>query len=83
MPPTQLPQPTSQPVQVSALPTGRIYLPERWLFEDGDSDVAKARVLAPDFSFLVQHSSGQKLVFDLGLRKARVIMLADDDAPTD
>lgn len=58
-------------LKVYALPTGRVYLPDRWLFEDGDSskDMKSARQLSPDFSFLLSHPSGKHILFDLGMRK--------------
>jgi hypothetical protein len=65
-----LPEPTAS-VEVFALPTGKLYLPDRWLFEDGDNDMHNARQFSPDFSFLIAHSSGKKVLFDLGMRKAR------------
>lgn len=63
-----LPSPSTA-VEVYALPTGRLHLPDRWLFEDGDNDMLKARQLSPDFSFLISHPSGRHILFDLGLRK--------------
>lgn len=63
-----LPSPLAT-VEVSALPTGKLYLPDRWLFEDGDNDMRKARQFSPDFSFLISHPSGEHILFDLGLRK--------------
>ncbi len=58
-------------VDVFALPTGKLYLPDRWLFEDGDNDMLRARQFSPDFSFLICHPSGKRVLFDLGLRKVR------------
>ena len=64
--------PDSAPkVKVYALPTGRLHLPERWLFEDGDDDVRRKREDSPVFSFLIEHPSGRRVLFDLGLRKVR------------
>lgn len=63
-----LPSPSTA-VDVYALPTGHLHLPDRWLFEDGDNDMLKARQLSPDFSFLISHPSGRHILFDLGLRK--------------
>ncbi|KAK5046781.1 hypothetical protein LTR84_007135 [Exophiala bonariae] len=60
--------PGSATVSVFALPTGHLYLPDRWLFEDGSSDMLRDRQYSPDFSFLIKHPKG-KLLFDLGLRK--------------
>ncbi|KAL7793962.1 beta-lactamase-like protein [Trichoderma afarasin] len=60
---------SSATVEVSALPTGKLYLPDRWLFEDGDNDMRKARQFSPDFSFLISHPSGEHILFDLGMRK--------------
>lgn len=67
-----LPPPTEQPVKVFALPTGQLTHPDRWLFEDGDEDILKARNPYPDYSFLIQHqASGKNVLFDLGLMKVR------------
>lgn len=57
------------PVKVSALATGELNHPDRWLFEDGDEDIMNARHSYPDFSFLIQHHSGKNVLFDLGLAK--------------
>ncbi|KAH8885918.1 Metallo-hydrolase/oxidoreductase [Thozetella sp. PMI_491] len=65
---SSLPSPDTS-VHVYALPTGRLYLPDRWLFEDGDEDIQRARQLSPDFSFLISHPTGGHVLFDLGLRK--------------
>lgn len=61
-------------VQVYALPTGRLQLPDRWLFEDGDSDMHNHRQYSPDFSLLIKHPKG-KVLFDLGLRKVGDVVL--------
>ncbi|OAP63483.1 hypothetical protein AYL99_02710 [Fonsecaea erecta] len=53
-------------VDVYVLPTGYLWLPDRWIFADGD---LKVRHLSPDYSFLIQHPSGQNVLFDLGMRK--------------
>ena len=58
------------PVEVSVLPTGHLTHPDRWLFEDGEEDIMQARRKYPDFSFLIEHHSGRKVLFDLGLPKA-------------
>ena len=65
------PLPTSGTIYVDvfALPTGKLYLPDRWLFEDGHEDMLSARQFSPDFSFLIGHPSGHRALFDLGLRK--------------
>ena len=63
-----------QPVRVRALATGQLHHPDRWLFEDGDEDIMKARHRYPDFSFLIQHRSGKNILFDLGLTKVRNIL---------
>ena len=62
-------------VTVCALPTGRLYLPDRWLFEDGNEDVRTARQYSPDYSFLISHPSGKHVLFDLGLRKVKIVCL--------
>jgi hypothetical protein len=61
-------------VDVFALPTGKIHLPDRWIFEDGDNDMHRFRQLSPDFSFLICHPSGMRVLFDLGLRKVYFII---------
>jgi hypothetical protein len=58
-------------VDVFALSTGQLSHPDRWLFEDGDEDLLRARHPYPDFSFLIRHHSGKCVLFDLGLRKVR------------
>ncbi|KAL6242805.1 hypothetical protein RBB50_010451 [Rhinocladiella similis] len=57
------------PVKLFALPTGWLCHPDRWLFEDGDTDQVNAIQQYPDYSFLIRHPSGQNVLFDLGLRK--------------
>ncbi|KAK3045635.1 hypothetical protein LTR09_012801 [Extremus antarcticus] len=59
----------SSTVAVSALPTGQLAHPDRWLFEDGDENLMQARQLYPVYSFLIEHPSGRKILFDLGLPK--------------
>ncbi|RSL92653.1 hypothetical protein CDV31_015060 [Fusarium ambrosium] len=54
-------------VKLSLLSGGFLTLPEH-LFCD-DQDDKNARVEVPSMSFLIQHPSGFKLVFDLGIRK--------------
>lgn len=61
------------PVKLFALPTGWLCHPDRWLFEDGDTDQVNAIQQYPDYSFLIRHPSGQNVLFDLGLRKVRSI----------
>ena len=63
-------------VEVFALPTGHLQLPDRWLFEDGSDDMLHQRQHSPDFSFLIHHKSGNVL-FDLGLRKVGVFQNAE------
>lgn len=53
-------------VKVHVLPTGYLWLPDRWIFSDGDVEL---KHLAPDYSFLIRHPSGRNVLFDLGLRK--------------
>ncbi|KAJ9501535.1 hypothetical protein LTR99_004419 [Exophiala xenobiotica] len=53
-------------VRVHALPTGYLWLPDRWIFADGDTNL---RHLSPDYSFLISHPSGKNVLFDLGMRK--------------
>ncbi|KIW65757.1 hypothetical protein PV04_07985 [Phialophora macrospora] len=53
-------------VEVYVLPTGYLWLPDRWIFSDGDTGL---RHLSPDYSFLICHPSGRNVLFDLGMRK--------------
>ena len=53
-------------VEVYVLPTGYLWLPDRWIFADGDPQL---RHLSPDYSFLICHPSGKNVLFDLGMRK--------------
>lgn len=62
---------SSKNVQVYALPTGWVHLPDKWLFEDGDDDIMKARSRFPDYSFLICHPSGKNILFDAGMPKVR------------
>lgn len=64
-----LPQTSAPALKVYALHTGQLTHPDRWLFEDGDPDLHKARHPYPDYSFLITHPSGKNILFDLGLRK--------------
>lgn len=54
-------------IKLSLLPGGSLTLPEL-LFCDDQQD-KDARVIVPSLSFLLQHPSGFKIVFDLGMRK--------------
>ena len=57
----------AQYVKLSMVPGGTLTLPEHFFCEDvHDKDV---RVAVPSMSFLIQHPSGFKVLFDLGLRK--------------
>lgn len=69
-----------QAVEVYALATGELNHPDRWLFEDGDEDIMKARHPYPDFSFLIRHHSGKNVLFDLGLAKVRPPIFLTIDA---
>lgn len=55
--------------KVYALAAGELNHPDRWLFEDGDEDIVKAKHPYPDFCFLIQHHTGKNVLFDLGLTK--------------
>jgi hypothetical protein len=57
---------SSSCVEVKVLPTGYLFLPDRWIFADGHDTL---KHLSPDYTFLVQHPSGRNLLFDLGMRK--------------
>lgn len=63
-------------LEMFALPTGKLQLPDRWIFEDGDQDLEKARQYSPYFSFLIIHPLGKKVLFDLGLRKVGFLTYA-------
>ncbi|PTB75126.1 Metallo-hydrolase/oxidoreductase [Trichoderma longibrachiatum ATCC 18648] len=56
-------------VQVYALATGWAHLPDKWIWQDGDDDIVKARQRLPAYSFLVRHPSGKNILFDAGLPK--------------
>lgn len=56
--------------EVYVLPTGYLWLPDRWIFADGDEQL---KHLSPDYSFLIQHPSGKNVLFDLGMRKVGVL----------
>ncbi|KIX06194.1 uncharacterized protein Z518_04168 [Rhinocladiella mackenziei CBS 650.93] len=56
----------SKTVEVSVLPTGYLWLPDRWIFAEGDQKLSH---LSPDYSFLIRHPSGKNVLFDLGMRK--------------
>ncbi len=60
-----------QEAEVYVLPTGYLWLPDRWIFADGD---LKLRHLSPDYSFLIRHHSGKNVLFDLGMRKVSMFV---------
>jgi hypothetical protein len=66
MPEFRNPYSTGPIVEVSVLPTGWLYLPDTWIFSDG---MPGLKHWSPDLSFLLQHPSGKKVLFDLGMRK--------------
>ena len=54
-------------VQVSLVPTGQLFLPDKWILANANLGT---RTLYPDYSFYVKHqASGKSLMFDLGIRK--------------
>ncbi|OJJ66093.1 hypothetical protein ASPBRDRAFT_138723 [Aspergillus brasiliensis CBS 101740] len=53
-------------VHVYVLPTGYLELPDTLIFAGGDP---KLKHTSPDYSFLICHPAGKKVLFDLGLRK--------------
>lgn len=61
-------------VEVFALPTGYLWLPDEWIFADGDPRV---KHLCPDFSFLIRQASGKNALFGLGVRKVVLHALRD------
>jgi hypothetical protein len=64
-------------VDVSILPTGWLYLPDTWIFQDGKPGF---KHWSPDFSFLVRHPSGRTIIFDLGMRKVIVLAFNNTDS---
>lgn len=54
-------------MKLSLLPAGSLTLPERFFCDDQKDESVKVQV--PSMSFLIQHPSGYKVVFDLGIRK--------------
>lgn len=58
-------------VNVSILPTGWLYLPDTWIFQDGKPGF---KHWSPDFSFLIRHPAGRTIIFDLGMRKVIVLV---------
>ncbi|KAM5363396.1 hypothetical protein ACJZ2D_012037 [Fusarium nematophilum] len=54
-------------VKLSLLPAGSLTLPERFFCDDQKDENVKVQV--PSMSFLIQHPNGNKIVFDLGIRK--------------
>lgn len=54
-------------VQVSLVPTGQLFLPDKWILAGAG---LTTKTLYPDYSFYVRHESlGKSLMFDLGIRK--------------
>ena len=52
---------------VSAIPAGFLYLPDRVVFDDAlESDTGQK---VPSFSFLLEHDTYGRILFDLGNRK--------------
>ncbi|KAL3461033.1 beta-lactamase-like protein [Aspergillus heterothallicus] len=54
-------------IKLSLLPSGFLTLPSRFFCADKHS--SNERLLVPSMSFLLQHPSGKKTVFDLGIRR--------------
>ncbi|KAL3488061.1 beta-lactamase-like protein [Aspergillus germanicus] len=54
-------------IKLSLLPSGSLTLPTR--FFCADKSTSTERLLVPSMSFLLQHPSGKKIVFDLGIRR--------------
>ena len=58
-------------VLVHALCAGSLYLPDREVFDDAlDTDTGSK---VPSFTFLIEHEQHGKLLFDLGVRKVRLL----------
>ena len=70
-----LPEAPGPTLQLFALSAGKLYHPDRWLFEDGDGDLMNARHPYPDYCFLIRHPSGRNVLFDLGLRKVSLVKI--------
>lgn len=58
-------------VKLSAIETGRFFLPDKEVFADSEDEDDKVGTVVPSFAFLVDHPTHGKLLFDLGLRKVR------------
>ncbi|KAF7798135.1 hypothetical protein EIP86_009350 [Pleurotus ostreatoroseus] len=56
-------------VSVKALSPGKLHLPHAWVFQDCVSQPESAGSWVPTFSFLIEHPSRGRAMFDLGLRK--------------
>ncbi|KAL4871280.1 beta-lactamase-like protein [Aspergillus spectabilis] len=54
-------------IKLSLLPSGHLTLPTRFFCADQSS--SPECLLVPSMSFLLQHPTGKKIVFDLGLRR--------------
>ncbi|KAJ4466268.1 hypothetical protein J3R30DRAFT_3412411 [Lentinula aciculospora] len=62
--------PTSAPcVVVSALIPGHLYLLHKEIFQDALESGVETGAIVPTFSFLIEHSTKGKSLFDFGLRK--------------
>lgn len=58
-------------VQIYSLIGGHFYLPHKEVFQDAlDSNIGTGDTV-PTFSFLIEHPTRGKYLFDLGLRKVR------------
>lgn len=56
-------------VTVKALCVGRVYLENRFVFEDSMDEPESAGLQLPVFSFLISHPTKGHAMFDLGIRK--------------
>ncbi|KAH7878129.1 uncharacterized protein C8R40DRAFT_1091258 [Lentinula edodes] len=56
-------------VNVSVLIPGHLYLPHKEVFQDALENGAETGSTVPTFSFLLEHPTRGKYLFDLGLRK--------------
>ena len=59
-------------VSVKALSPGKLHLPHAWVFQDCVGQPESTGSWVPTFSFLIEHPSRGRAMFDLGLRKVRV-----------
>ena len=62
-------------VSVKVMKVGTASLPDNWMYKDAqDAKVPdEVRTTIPCFSFLIEHPTRGKALFDLGMRKVRLL----------